>query len=77
MATDAEIWDYATDQGFAVVSKDGDFRQVSFLRGAPPKFIWIRRGNCATADIAAMLRSSKAEILRFGADSESALMELS
>ena len=52
-ATDAAIWRYARGHDLAIVSKDSDFHQVSFLRGAPPKVIWIRRGNCTTADIEA------------------------
>jgi len=34
-ATDAEVWAYAADNGFAVVRKDSDFRQRSFFFGAP------------------------------------------
>ena len=41
-ANDAAIWSYARDHGLTIVSKDSDFHQVSFLRGPPPKVIWIR-----------------------------------
>jgi predicted nuclease of predicted toxin-antitoxin system len=50
---------------------------MSFLRGPPPKVIWIRRGNCTTADIKALLRSSRTEILAFGAEAEAAFLALS
>lgn len=30
-ATDNEIWSYARDHGFMIVSKDSDFRQLAFL----------------------------------------------
>ena len=76
-ATDATIWGYAREHGLTIVSKDSDFHQVSFLRGPPPKVIWIRRGNCTTSDIEALLRSSRTEILAFGADSEAAFLALS
>ena len=36
-ATDAEIWTYAGEHGFVIVSKDSDFRQLAFLHGPPPK----------------------------------------
>ena len=58
-ATDAAIWAYARDRGLTILSKDSDFHQVSFLRGPPPKVIWIRRGNCSTVDIEALLRSNR------------------
>lgn len=34
-ATDREIWDYAREHGYAIVSKDADFRQLAFLYGPP------------------------------------------
>lgn len=55
-ATDAVVWDYARANGFVIVSKDSDFADLSVLYGAPPKVVWIRRGNCTTAAIAALLR---------------------
>ncbi len=49
-ASDAEIWDYAGEAGFVIVSKDNDFQQMSFVFGSPPKVIWIRRGNCSVQE---------------------------
>ncbi len=54
---DTEIWEYAKKEGFLIVTKDADFSDMSLLRGFPPKIIWIRRGNCKTGDIEAILRS--------------------
>ncbi len=76
-ASDAVIWAYARDHGLTILSKDSDFHQVSFLRGPPPKVIWIRRGNCSTADIEALVRFNRADILAFGADEEAAFLALS
>lgn len=44
-ADDRQIWDYARDQGFAIVSKDTDFRERSYVDGAPPKVVWLDVGN--------------------------------
>ena len=76
-ATDAAIWRYARDHDLTIISKDSDFHQMSFLRGAPPKVIWIRRGNCTTDEIEALLRSKRAEILAFGAEARAAFLALS
>jgi predicted nuclease of predicted toxin-antitoxin system len=54
---DTEVWEYAKREGFLIVTKDADFSDLSLLRGFPPKIIWIRRGNCKTADIEAILRN--------------------
>lgn len=54
---DVEVWEYARQEGFLIVTKDADFSDICSLRGFPPKIVWIRRGNCKTADIEAILRS--------------------
>jgi len=56
-AEDSEVWDFAKGNGFAIVSKDSDFAERSVLESDPPKIIWIRLGNCSTADVERLLRS--------------------
>ncbi|MGH9120188.1 MAG: DUF5615 family PIN-like protein [Acidimicrobiales bacterium] len=46
-ATDREIWEFARENGYLVVSKDSDFRQLAFLYGPPPKVVWLRVGNAS------------------------------
>ena len=46
-AEDATVWEVARSHDCLVVSKDEDFNRLAILRGAPPKFVWVRRGNCA------------------------------
>ena len=50
-ADDAQVWEYARMNALAIVSKDEDFHQLSFLHGPPPKVVWVRLGNCTTSDI--------------------------
>ena len=52
----AAIADWAMHHGFSIVSKDTDFYQRSVALGSPPKFIWLRVGNCATDVIVDLLR---------------------
>jgi predicted nuclease of predicted toxin-antitoxin system len=59
-----------------LVSKDADFRQLSFLYGFPPKVVWIRLGNCSTADVERLLRSKAERIREFVADPEAAILGL-
>jgi predicted nuclease of predicted toxin-antitoxin system len=75
-ADDIAVWEYAKLNALAIVSKDGDFHQRSFLYGHPPKIIWIRRGNCSTAVIERMLRDHHADISAFLADPEAAFLAL-
>ncbi|MBI4872772.1 MAG: DUF5615 family PIN-like protein [Candidatus Riflebacteria bacterium] len=75
-ADDESVWRYAAAGGFTIVSKDDDFHQRSFLRGAPPKVIWVRLGNCTTQDVAALLRAQHSALLRFEVDPEAAFLAL-
>jgi len=75
-ATDETIWNYAREQGFAILSKDNDFRQLSFLNGAPPRVIWLSVGNAGTEAILHFLRSQRAEIQAFEADTGASLLVL-
>ncbi|NER52673.1 MAG: hypothetical protein F6J92_39750 [Symploca sp. SIO1A3] len=59
---DSEVWTYAQDNGFTIVTKDSDYNELLVLRGFPPKVIWIRRGNCSTAEIEAIVRSHLSDI---------------
>jgi predicted nuclease of predicted toxin-antitoxin system len=57
-ADDTEVWAYARENGYLILSKDADFSDMSSVRGFPPKIIWIRRGNCSTGQIEEILRKN-------------------
>ena len=73
-ATDHAVWEYAKSRGFAIVSKDEDFHQLSFLRGAPPKVVWVKLGNCATGDVERVLRDNRPNLLMFDSDEDAAFL---
>ncbi len=75
-ADDVLVWEHARRNNFVVVTKDADFADLSVLRGFPPKVIWIRRGNCSTANIERILRDHSAEIEDLAADSISGILTL-
>jgi predicted nuclease of predicted toxin-antitoxin system len=75
-ADDEAVWAHAAAHGFTIVTKDDDFRQRSMLRGAPPRVIWLRLGNCRTADVEALLRARHADVLAFAHDPDAALLIL-
>ena len=74
---DADVWAYAARHDLAIVTKDADFRQRSFLHGYPPKVIWIGLGNCSTKAIEALLRRRMAEVGEFLADPVKSFLVLS
>ena len=75
-STDIEIWKYAYDKDFSIVTVDADFYDISLLNGHPPKIIWIRTGNMPTAQLAEMLIEQKDNIANFIASKELACMEI-
>lgn len=76
-ATDEEIWEYARDNGFAIVSKDSDFYQRSLFYGHPPKFIWLRIGNCTRNDLVVLLTTHQQDIHALDADPLESVLVLS
>ncbi len=76
MADDALVWEYAKTNGFAIVSKDADFHQKCFLLGHPPKVVWIRLGNCSTADVLRLLKDRRDHVEEFGAHEVAAFLIL-
>lgn len=75
-ATDQAVWDYARTHHYTIVTKDDDFRALAFVRGAPPKIIWLQVGNTSTTSIAKVLRDSASDIGAFDADRFAALLVL-
>jgi predicted nuclease of predicted toxin-antitoxin system len=73
---DEEIWRYASEGGLAVVSKDSDFYHRSMLLNHPPKVIWLRVGNCSTAQVRNLLRERFNDILAFEKDPTASLLIL-
>ena len=52
----AEVWEYARQIDYLVVTKDADFSELSTLQGFPPKVIWLQIGNCTTEQVESLLR---------------------
>jgi predicted nuclease of predicted toxin-antitoxin system len=73
---DSEIWFYARTHGYIFVSKDRDIAELAVLRGAPPKVVWLRIGNCTAADVERTLRANVDAIRALVDDPDSAALEL-
>ena len=69
--SDDELWDYARDNEFAVVTKDIDFIELQFLRGYPPKIVWLTMGNAPAAYIVEVLIRHAENIRAFDKNSHS------
>jgi len=76
-AEDPQVWERARKDGFTIVSKDTDFRERSYVEGAPPNVIWLDVGNAGTAATAELLRREQDRVERFGEAEEPSMLILS
>ena len=75
-AEDGEVWRYARDNSFVIVTKDADFGEMSTLHGFPPQVVWLRVGNCTTGRIEELLRSNRDNIKRMEQESAIGIVSL-
>ncbi len=68
--SDIDIWSYAKENGFTIVTFDTDFADIANIKGCPPKIIWLRTGNLTTSNIVKILRKHQIVLREFiqGAD---------
>jgi len=75
-AKDAQLWQYAKDNGYAIVTRDNDFNDLIAIRAFPPKIIWLRIGNCSRKYTADLLIRSKQAIEELWKSEEYGLLEI-
>ena len=75
-AFDLDVWNFARDNNFILVSKDADFSDLSTLVGFPPKVVWLRLGNCRTAAIESVLRSNRDAVESLASDPSAGILSL-
>ncbi len=76
-ASDEVIWEFARTSDFTIVSKDVDFQHKSFVRGFPPKVIWLRVGNRSTRYIADRLLAHAGDVHGFVVDPDASFLTIS
>lgn len=69
-ATDKEIWDYAQQHDYAIVTLDADFHEYSLLWSGPPLIVWLKSGNQPKKVVLEKLLVSRGEIEQAHKDAE-------
>jgi len=59
---DAEIWRYAKENGFVIVSRDSDFHERSLIEGHPPQVVLLKIPNRSSAAVLNILLEHRMEI---------------
>jgi predicted nuclease of predicted toxin-antitoxin system len=73
---DGTLWDYAKAYGFALLTKDKDFANLSLVRGAPPKVILLLIGNCSATELVRLIRHNAIRFSDFENDARRGLLIL-
>ena len=62
---DLEVWKFARENDFVIVTFDADFYDISMINGYPPRIIWIRTGNLSTDEIVQIMIDNRISISAF------------
>lgn len=73
---DSEIWSFALENEFIIVTNDEDFLNFSNLKGFPPKVVLLRTGNQGSNYIETLLIKHKEAIAALEVSEEYGLLEV-
>jgi predicted nuclease of predicted toxin-antitoxin system len=73
---DSEIWQYAKENGFTIITKDDDFLALAHRFGPPPKLIMVEMGNGSNAMLAERLRESAERLNEFVTHTRAGIIKL-
>ena len=73
---DKEIFRYARENEFVLVTKDSDFNDLVAVSTDAPGIVWVRTGNCTTTDLELLLRKHALQIAEVSASRNVGLLML-
>jgi predicted nuclease of predicted toxin-antitoxin system len=63
--SDHQLWQYAKQNDFTIVTKDKDFYHLANSVGQPPKVVWLTIGNCTNRELIVLVEASIEAITQF------------
>ncbi len=73
---DPDIWQYAKENDFTIITKDDDFLALAHRFGPPPKLIMVEIGNCSNAMLAERLQESAVRLQEFVTHTKAGIIKL-
>lgn len=73
---DSEIWEYAKNEKYIIITQDSDFNDISIINGFPPYVVWIKSGNSRVSEIENILRKHSITIRHFFENKRTGLIEI-
>ncbi len=72
--SDRQVWDYAEQNGFVIITADNDFLSLADTLGHPPKVILLDNCDYPTNVAARIIRAEASRILEFDGDARPVLI---
>ena len=73
---DLEVWTYAREHGYTIVTKDSDFNELTTYYGFPPHVIWLRAGNSSVEHNVQLLLRHAERIIEIINNNETGIIEV-
>ena len=75
-ASDRDVWNYAKDNDFIIVTKDSDFNELCTLYDFPPHIIWLRLGNSRVKAAEEALIKHQTSICNIVSENKTGIIEI-
>ncbi len=75
-ASDRDVWNYAKENNYTIVTKDSDFNEICTLYDFPPHIIWLRLGNSRIEAAQTALTIHKDAICSIVQENETGIIEI-
>lgn len=75
-AKDSQIWDFAKQNNYSILTFDADFKILENVRGYPPKLILLNTGNSSTNYIFKLIIEKFKEIEIFIREDSHGILEI-
>ena len=75
-AKDSDIWSYAKEHSYTIMTQDLDFLNLLYAKGFPPKVILIKTGNISRKQMEDILLNARQAIMDFDSKNEYGLLEI-
>lgn len=75
-SSDFEIFKFARDNDFAIVTFDSDFVDLNAMHGTPPKIVYLNTGNLTTKNITELLMDNIMKINHYLDSGSDDILEL-
>ncbi len=75
-SSDIDVWKFARENKYIIVTKDSDFNEICTLHDFPPHIIWLRLGNSRISVAEEVLIRYKDKICTIVGENQTGIIEI-